>query len=87
MEEQTQPKTKEAFCAQCQDLTTHTATIDANGELVLTCGCGRFIKVPGHNLTAESLNDFLAAHHEANEGQVSAEAQDEANQDLLDAIL
>lgn len=37
------------FCAACGDFTDREVYVDANGELVATCGCGRFLKFPPTN--------------------------------------
>ena len=79
--------TKQAFCANCQKTTAHRATIDANQELVLTCDCGRFIKLPTEGMTAADVEAYLAAHEQANQGQVSVAAQEAQNDQLLSELL
>lgn len=80
-------KTKDVFCANCQDVTEHTAEVDTNGELVFTCECGRFIKVPTEGLSKDKLDNLLEAHQTANEGQMSAEAVEKAKQDVLNKLI
>ena len=60
--------TKDVFCANCQMITVQDAEVDEHGDLILTCPCDRFIKIPADQ--ADHLDDVLAEHHEANEGQV-----------------
>lgn len=62
---------KPVFCAACQAVTEHDVTVDKNHEIVATCKCGRFLKLPLVN-TADELQNHLDAHHQANKGQVSA---------------
>lgn len=57
-----------AFCAQCQKETPHVAFIESNGELVLRCGCKRFIKVP--RLAPDKLREHLATHMAHNKGRI-----------------
>jgi hypothetical protein len=66
--------TKPVFCANCQADTDHDATIDQNGDLVLTCACGRSIKFPAA-FDAEQVDEAIAAHKAANEGQISIDKQ------------
>jgi hypothetical protein len=35
------------FCALCGEPTEREVSVDANGEMVATCACGRFLKFPG----------------------------------------
>jgi hypothetical protein len=79
-------KTKELFCANCQLVTVHNATVDGNGEYVFTCtteDCGRFIKLPAEVATKEEADKLFEAHAEQNEGQMTVEAQEKK----LDGIL
>lgn len=75
-------KTVSMFCANEQAETEHTVEIDGNGEIVLTCECGRFIKLP-EGTDAEGLKTFVQAHKEANEGQRSVESIEKAKEELL----
>lgn len=66
--------TKLAFCANCQTETDHEASIADNGDLVLTCPCGRSMKFPS-SFDADQLADALNAHKAANDGQVTVDGQ------------
>lgn len=68
---------KEIFCAPCQAKIEHTLELDKNQEVIATCGCGAFLKFPLGDDPAE-FQAQLAAHHEANTGQVTVEMADEA---------
>lgn len=73
------------FCANEQAETDHTLDIDGNGEIVLTCGCGRFIKLPA-TTDAAGLKAYIDAHKTANEGQISVASMDAKKAALLDAL-
>ena len=73
------------FCANEQADTEHTLDMDGNGEVVLTCACGRFIKLPA-DTTPESFKAYIAAHKEANMGQISQESIDAKKAELLDSL-
>jgi hypothetical protein len=80
-------KTKTVFCANCQAETPHEISL-ANDEVIFTCtteGCERFIKVPA-SMDKKELADHLKAHKETNQGQVSKERYEQAEQDLIDAL-
>lgn len=65
--------TKQIFCANEQEVTTHTLSMEPmNGEIVATCPCGRFLKFPS-TVTPDEFNDLVTAHEVANKGQVSTE--------------
>lgn len=66
-------KTVLVFCANEQKETAHTVDIDGNGEVVLTCACGRFLKFPA-DTDSETLKKYIIAHREQNSGQLSVEA-------------
>ncbi len=67
--------TKTIFCANCQADKDHDAGLDAEGGLLLTCpDCERNLKFPS-GIDASQLDDLIAEHKEANEGQVSVAAQ------------
>lgn len=66
--------TKLAFCANCQTEKEHLASIADNGDLVLTCDCGRALKFPS-SFDAEDLANALETHKGANEGQITKEGQ------------
>ena len=70
------------FCANEQVDTDHTLDIDGNGEVVLTCGCGRFVKLPKET-TVDSLKAYIEAHKAANMGQISQESIDAKKDELL----
>lgn len=79
-------KTKELYCANCQELTVHNATVDGNGEYVFTCtteDCGRFLKLPADVATKTQAQELFEAHATQNEGQLTVEAQEKK----LDSIL
>ncbi len=76
--------TKNIFCAQCQEVTAHDLGVESmNGEILATCSCGRFLKFPP-DVTPESFAELLAAHQEANTGQVSLEATEKLVATLAD---
>lgn len=70
------------FCANEQADTAHVLDIDGNGEVVLTCACGRFIKLP-RTTTPESLKAYVEAHKAANEGQITVESIEAHKAELL----
>jgi transcription elongation factor Elf1 len=64
-------KTKTVFCAHCQEETAHSIALNSIGnEVIFTCECGRFIKVPAH-LKTNGINAYLEVHKVDNQGQVS----------------
>ena len=73
------------FCANDQVETEHDLDVDGNGEVVLTCPCGRFIKMPA-NTTPETLTVAIEKQKESNEGQITQESIEQKKQELLDAI-
>ena len=79
-------QTIDAFDAKLQKTTPHEVTVDANGEFVFqSTESDRFFKLPA----ATSLDDFekhLAAHEEANKGQVSLAEQEEKLQQIFQNI-
>lgn len=87
-------KTKELFCANCQAVTIHSATVDGNGEYVFTCQtpmenadggviCGRFLKLPADVATKEQADKLFETHAVENEGQMTTEAQEKKLDDIL----
>ena len=80
-------KTKEAFCANCQEDTEHMVTVDANSELVFTCDCGRFFKINPEGMSKEDVQAALDAHKDANMGQVLTEQVEAAQAAFLDELL
>lgn len=74
------------FCANEQTDTDHTLDIDGNGEVVLTCACGRFIKLPA-DTTPESLTAYVEAHKASNEGQITVEAMETRKAELLGELV
>lgn len=77
-------KTRKVFCANEQVLTNHMVTY-LNGEYVLTCDCGRFVKLPG-GLTKDQIDKALDAHEEGNKDQVSQAALDKEAEEKLKLI-
>jgi hypothetical protein len=76
---------KDIFCAKCQTVTPHKGSVDGNGEFVFECqtkDCDRFIKFAA-GIKKSTLQDLLTSHQEANQGQVSVEAQEKTLADLL----
>ena len=59
--------------------------MDGAGEIVLTCECGRFVKLPA-NTDAAGLKVYAAKHKAANEGQVSMAAIEEKKAELLKSL-
>ncbi len=79
-------KTILVFCANEQKETTHQVDIDANGEIVVSCECGRFLKFP-RGTSAKELKEHLTRHQEHNTGQVSQEALDAERTKFLNDLL
>jgi hypothetical protein len=77
--------TRTAFCANCQAETPHAITMDENQEGVLTCDCGRFIKIPA-GMSKDDIDSHLEAHKESNQGQVTQERYEKAERDLVDLL-
>lgn len=69
------------FCANCQKETSHGVSVNVrrNDELVLRCDCGRELKAPKG--TPDELKAWLAAHNDANTGQVPLDTDDVAKAD------
>lgn len=65
-------ETVKLFCANDQAETDHALDIDGAGEIVLTCACGRFIKLP-KGTDAAGIKAYATAHRASNEGQMSVE--------------
>jgi hypothetical protein len=81
-------KTKEIFCADEQVKTTHTLEVDANGEIIATCPCGRFIKFPAE-LTAGELEKLITTHEKDNklsEAALKVEKKRKASEEVLNKI-
>lgn len=73
------------FCANEQIDTDHALDINSNGEITLTCKCGRFLKLPG-NTDGPGFKAFIAAHKAANMGQISLDAIEAKKAELLNAL-
>lgn len=70
-------KTKVVFCANEQEETPHTVTIDGNSEWLFTCTvCDRVLKFAA-SMTADEVKASLVSHKASNVGQV--------NQAVIDA--
>lgn len=84
MNNEQQLPVREAFCANCQEITEHTVEMESmRGETVFTClKCKRAIKYPGE-LTPDELMAHLDRHEEANRGQVSLENAQSALDEFL----
>jgi transcription elongation factor Elf1 len=79
---------KQLFCANCQQVTDHSAVIDQNTDMVLTCSvCERAIKFPTAGMTKADIDAAILAHQDANRGQVSQAAQVAQNDALLTELL
>lgn len=75
-----------AFCANCQEETDHTvSTSTTNGEIILTCACERFIKLPPET-TPEEAQSYLEAHKENNQGQITVEEYERAANNIVAAF-
>lgn len=79
-------KTIQVFCANEQAETEHTLDITGTGEIVLTCACERFLKLPKGS-TADDIKAFIEAHKQANQGQVTVEAIEAEKDKLLNELL
>lgn len=64
---------KVVFCAREQKETEHLLGVAPNGEVILKCECGEFLKFPAGIKKAE-LEKLLKVHKEVNEGQVTQES-------------
>lgn len=73
------------FCANEQAETQQTVDIDGNGEVVLTCECGRFLKMP-HGTTGAELRAYETKHVEANEKQLSIQKLEDDKAALIEDI-
>lgn len=82
MSDEKKVKSVVVFCAKEQKETAHVLDIDGNGEIVLTCECGSFIKLP-RGTDAEGLKAYVATHKAANEGQISVEALEAEKEKLF----
>ena len=78
-------KTIPAFCANCQEETPHTVSVQDNGEILLTCICDRFIKLPA-DLEPDGVKTCLDEHKAANEGQLTVERLEDAKNKLIAAF-
>lgn len=74
-------QTKNAFCAQCQEETDHTVEVDHNGEILMTCECGRFQKFAS-GMTAKAVNDDLGRRKKASSGLAFIEDMTETMDNL-----
>ena len=52
------------FCAVCQGEPEASPSV-VGGDLILTCPCGHFLKVPA-SLDSEELDSYLLKHKEEN---------------------
>lgn len=76
-------KTKLLFCANDQKETNHGLSLSPSGEIVMTCECGRSVKMPA-GLDKEGIDAYVKNHKEQNEGQVSVEAQEKMLDEISD---
>jgi hypothetical protein len=75
-----------AFCANCQEDKPHSVDVQPNnGEVTLTCDCSRFIKLPA-GMEAADAKEYLKAHKESNQGQISVEKMEDAKNKLVAAF-
>lgn len=74
------------FCANEQTETEHTLDIDGAGEIVLTCVCERFVKLP-KGTDADGLKSFIETHKQINQGQISIEAIEAEKAKLLESLV
>lgn len=73
------------FCANEQAETPHVLDIDGMGEILLTCGCGRCIKLPA-DTDAAGIKAYAEAHKLGNEGQISVASIEAKKAELLAAL-
>jgi hypothetical protein len=74
------------FCAHCQEETPHEISVQpSNKDIVLTCSCGRFVKF-AKGTSKDDMKKYLAAHKEANVGQVLTEKHEQELQDLVESV-
>lgn len=70
------------FCANEQDDTEQVLDVDGNGEITLTCECGRFIKLPA-TTDAAGLKAYIDEHKAANMGQISQDSIEAKKAELI----
>jgi hypothetical protein len=76
---------KTIFCANEQVETTHVLSASPSGEVCATCEvCGRVLKFPA-GVSRKEFDDLVAAHQEANQGQVTVESIEKTLAELADA--
>lgn len=80
-------KKKKVYCVECKKERDFVGTIDANGELLLTCECGSFLKFATAGLTAEELDAKLASYKEEHKDLVTADEVAEENEAKLEELL
>ena len=73
------------FCANDQAETPHTVDVDGAGEIILTCACGRFVKLPA-GTDAAGVKAYAETHKAANEGQISQESLEAKKAELLKGL-
>lgn len=78
-------KTVSLFCAAEQMDTDHAVDFDEMGEIILTCECGRFLKLP-KGTKAKELKDFVEAHKAVNQGQISTASLEAQKEELLNDL-
>jgi len=78
-------KTRDIFCTNEQKLTEHEVSIDNNGEFLLTCECGEFIKLPG-DLNKAEIDQAIKENEKENEGKVTLEVLTKINEEKLKNI-
>lgn len=73
------------FCANEQADTLQKLDVDGNGEIVLTCECGRFTKFPA-DTDSELLKVYIAEHRAANFGQITMASIEEKKAELIQGL-
>jgi len=78
-------KTILAFCSSEQVETNQALEIDGNGDFLLNCPCGRFLKFPG-SMSASEIKDALAEHKSENEGKINMAELEAKKESILEEI-
>jgi hypothetical protein len=67
-----------SFCVKCQKDLEHDFQLDRNSELVMTCRCGCFLKLPA--TSPEEIKKLLEEHKKQNIGRIFVNPEAEAQQ-------
>ena len=77
--------TKTIFCANDQAEQVHDLSASPSGEVQANCQvCGRLIKFPA-GVSRDDFDALVAAHKDANQGQVTVESIEKTLAELADS--